>query len=84
MNFNKAIIVCKPSSLEAPKDQENPQVEECPSCKRGMWVSDKKRKIRKNYPQALIICMLCGLKIEKGRRDLGIPPSEFIDLNKIN
>jgi len=44
---NPIVIMCPPHSdyKEAPKDQPNSELRDCPKCKAKMWLSGKKKGI---------------------------------------
>lgn len=56
------IIGCIPfwAKCTPPSDQEDPQIENCPDCKKPMWVSRKKRHLR-NTNNYATVCMPCAL-----------------------
>lgn len=57
------ILTCIPvwACPEAPREQQNPIKEECPTCKKEMWVSEKKRFLREK-DNMRCLCMLCTVK----------------------
>lgn len=79
---DQMIIACPPLShfKEPPKEQKDCVVEECPACNEKMWVSIKKRNLRKKDKNVDIYCIFC---IVTNCKDQEFEP-EIIDLNKLN
>ncbi|HWW39858.1 hypothetical protein [Pedobacter sp.] len=79
------LIGCIPVDAQPthPDDQEDCIIEKCPLCKKDMWVSKKKRRLRDNtilLKKVQIYCLLCLAKeaIEQGVLD----DLEMIDIAK--
>lgn len=68
LNFdpNSEIIVgCLPVEAHPipPNDYTNPYIGACEQCDREIWMSDKKKQVKLDYPAAKCLCMLCCVKI---------------------
>ncbi len=48
-------------SPEAPPDQPNCEVQECDVCEGDIWVSSMKRKLKKENPLFMTMCMECAV-----------------------
>ncbi len=62
MKLDKSFYIgCVPVHVSPnhPTDQTPCIQEDCPHCKRPMWVSEKKRAMRKKIPTAKIYCLEC-------------------------
>ena len=66
----------------SPKDQPGCEIEDCPECKKGMWVSKRKRELRDNKNMKTI-CWFCLLNLCIKN---GIDPREveIFDMTKSN
>lgn len=60
-NAKVAIIGCIPVSMAPtpPADQEDCQKQGCEVCSTAVWVSVKKRTLKKLNPDYIIMCMHC-------------------------
>lgn len=64
-----------------PTDQSPCIIKACPGCKERMWVSEKKRAMKKRNPTKVkIYCFLC---LVKASNEQGYEP-EIFDINKMN
>ncbi len=83
MKTDKFIYVgCIPVEAhpEHPTDQSPCVKEICPHCKRDMWVSEKKRKIRETCPRKVkVYCLEC---LAVGALNQGMEPTLF-DIGKV-
>lgn len=77
---SKSLIACIPVKLHPthPKDQTSCTQEKCPHCHEMMWVSEKKRKLRKRL-SIKAYCAICITKMIDPKNDL-----EIIDLQSKN
>ena len=65
---------------EPPNDQSPCIKQDCPHCNREMWVSEKKRNIKKCNPKKVkIYCLEC---LAVGAMNQGYEP-ELLDIGKI-
>lgn len=69
MTINRNILLCIPLSymVTPPKDQGDPQVGHCEKCNCEIWVSLKKRTLKKNTPN--IFEVLCGYCVKNDAKD---------------
>jgi hypothetical protein len=78
------IIMCPPHPeyKEAPKDQPNSELRDCPKCKLKMWLSEKKKGailLSSCIDREIILaCYNCIAKIAQA------DPSLFFEFNKID
>lgn len=79
------IIGCLPKAdypIEPP-NQPGCLLENCPACKREMWVSEKKRQLRIEYPKLIAMCMRCAVVAMKMLEDDDGDEAVHVDLSKI-
>jgi hypothetical protein len=58
--FHKDCLCCSGIDLsKKPIEQINPKKEVCQECGNMMWVSDLKRKLRKEHPEKVLMCLVC-------------------------
>lgn len=67
LNFDKSddiVVGCIPIKMqpEPPEDYQNPYVSQCEECDNDIWMSDKKKQVKLDYPNAICLCMFCCLK----------------------
>jgi hypothetical protein len=78
------LIPCPPLSLysEQPKDQSLFTLEDCPSCKNLMWISEKKKAMIEIATILNVECkVLCYLYLEKEAKE---NPDIFIERKMVN
>lgn len=68
LNFNpnsEIIVGCLPVEAQPvpPHDYKNPYIGACEQCNREIWMSDKKKQVKLDYPKAVCLCMLCCVKV---------------------
>lgn len=84
MSKDVAIVMCPPHSdyPEAPKDQSQSELRDCPKCKNQMWLSEKKKGVLLFAScigkDIILACYHCITKmVEKD-------PSLFLDSKKMD
>jgi len=62
---NEFIIMCPPlcDYPEAPDDQPECTLIKCPMCDKKMWISKKKRILKKSVKKPYLTCYKCLMKI---------------------
>ncbi len=63
--------------------QSGNKKEECPNCGKKMWTTDRKRKKKKEFPEAIMLCTKCVVNDVKFKEE-DLSKYEIIDLAKIN
>lgn len=84
LDYNNAIIVCRPSFMEKPHSGSNHKSIKCKFCEEMIWVSKKERKIIKKYPKVIICCFDCAVYMNLIRKQNGLYPRELNIINEIN
>jgi hypothetical protein len=85
MNEDVMYVICVPlkDMKTPPKDQKGCLVEKCPMCECNMWVSEKKRAIRKKNKNIKLFCAYCVMK-DAQKNGYDIANAEVIDILKTN
>jgi hypothetical protein len=63
-------------------EQKNCVVENCLACKQEIWVSEKKRELRKEHPKLVTMCMRCGVLTMKILQEEGVVSETLVNLAK--
>jgi len=83
-DFKKYLYIgCIPlwSQKHHPTDRSPCIIKKCPSCKKEIWVSEKKRDMKTNNPTKVkIVCLTC---IAQNAIDNGLE-MDLVDLNSFN
>ena len=76
-------IACMPTMIMAtpPEEQQDCIKEKCQDCLKEIWVSVKKREMRRKTPQSKTICLFCAAKLSNEHKHNG-DDVEVIDLHQ--
>lgn len=69
-------------SKTSPEGQVNCTIEKCEGCSNPIWVSEKKRMIRKEKPELVTLCMNCAVVVMGVLEEMGGTKINIVDVSK--